>query len=219
MRTERIKKNRIGRIAAAILAAVLVCVLSIGLAGILLYKSGEMELKAAASGSAPVIENDTDEIQRQKVALDSTLEWQDDWVAYEGKVYEYNEDTINILLLGIDQTGQLNSKTDLTDWSAGQADTIFLVSLNQQDKLISVIGIPRNSMVSVDIYNEEEQCIDTIFNQICLQYGYAGGGELGLAKMKDSVSKLMYQLPIHGVCAINFEAISIVTDMMNGIKK
>ena len=200
------------------LSAVLILVLSVGLAVVILYKSGEMELKAAASTTAPVIERSAQETQQQKKALESIVQWQDDWVAYEGKVYEYNENTINILLLGIDQSGRLSGETDLSDWSAGQADTIFLVSLNQGQKSVSIIGIPRNSMVSVDIYNEEKECIDTIYNQICLQYGYAGGGELGLMKMKDCVSELMYQLPIHGVCAISFNAISIMTDMLDGIE-
>ena len=218
MKTRKRKKNKIGRIAVAVLSAVLILVLSVGLAVVILYKSGEMELKAAASTTAPVIERSAQETQQQKKALESTVQWQDDWVAYEGKVYEYNENTINILLLGIDQSGRLSGETDLSDWSAGQADTIFLVSLNQGQKSVSIIGIPRNSMVSVDIYNEEKECIDTIYNQICLQYGYAGGGELGLMKMKDCVSELMYQLPIHGVCAISFNAISIMTDMLDGIE-
>lgn len=218
MKTRKRKKNKIGRIAVAVLSAVLILVLSVGLAAVILYKSGEMELKAAASTTAPVIERSAQETQQQKKALESIVQWQDDWVAYEGKVYEYNENTINILLLGIDQSGRLSGETDLSDWSAGQADTIFLVSLNQGQKSVSIIGIPRNSMVSVDIYNEEKECIDTIYNQICLQYGYAGGGELGLMKMKDCVSELMYQLPIHGVCAISFNAISIMTDMLDGIE-
>ena len=218
MKTRKRKKNKIGRIAVAVLSAVLILVLSVGLAVVILYKSGEMELKAAASTTAPVIERSAQETQQQKKALESIVQWQDDWVAYEGKVYEYNENTINILLLGIDQSGRLSGNTDLSDWSAGQADTIFLVSLNQGQKSVSIIGIPRNSMVSVDIYNEKKECIDTIYNQICLQYGYAGGGELGLMKMKDCVSELMYQLPIHGACAISFNAISIMTDMLDGIE-
>lgn len=215
MGEHRGKKHKAGRIVAALLTAVLIFALTAGLAGIVLYKSGEMELKAAASTTAPVMENDE---AGQKAAMESLVEWQDDWVAYNGKVYAYNEDTINILLLGIDKAGALSSQTDLSDWSAGQADTIFLVSLNQADKEVSIIGIPRNSMVSVEIYNEEKECIDTIYNQLCLQYGYAGGGEHGLAKMKDGVSGLLYQLPIHGACAISFDAISTMTDMLGGIE-
>ena len=53
-------------------------------------------------------------------------------------------------------------------------------------------------MVNVEIFNVESEHVETIYNQICLQYGYAGGGELGLQKMKESVSELMCGLPIQG---------------------
>jgi LCP family protein required for cell wall assembly len=92
------------------------------------------------------------------------------------------------------------------------------VSLNQKDKEISIIGIPRNSMVELEIFNEEQQPIKTIYNQICLQYPYAGGGALGLEKMKESVSELFYDLPIHGAVAINFDAIGQIVDMIGGVE-
>ena len=102
------------------LSAVLILVLSVGLAVVILYKSGEMELKAAASTTAPVIERSAQETQQQKKALESIVQWQDDWVAYEGKVYEYNENTINILLLGIDQSGSSSSSSSSSTATAKQ---------------------------------------------------------------------------------------------------
>ncbi len=214
------RKNKLGRIVTGILAAVLVFILSIGLAVTVLYKSGEVGLKAAAASNTPVMEVSYEEISHvmQRAKMQSVLTWEDDWVVWQDKVYSYKEETLNFLLLGIDQKGSLSRETELEDWSAGQADTIFLVSLDQKKKEVSVIAVPRNSMVSVAIYNEERECIDTIYNQICLQYGYAGGGELGIAKMKDCVSELLYQLPIHGVCAISFDAIGILTDMVGGVE-
>lgn len=73
-------------------------------------------------------------------------------------------------------------------------------------------------MVDVEVYNSEEECIETIYNQICLQYGYAGGGKLGLEKTKESVSDLMWGLPIHGACAVSFDAVSVITDRLGGIE-
>ncbi|MCD8039326.1 MAG: LCP family protein [Lachnospiraceae bacterium] len=214
------KKNKLGKIAMCILSTILILLLSLGLVGIIVYKSGEMELKASASASAPQIDTDEEEVERIRESLQyaDTVAWQDDWVVYDGKVYEYREDMLNFLLLGIDRSGSLSTETELSDWSAGQADTIFLVTLNQEDKAISVIGIPRNSMVDVEIFNSEKECIETIHDQICLQYGYAGGGELGLDKMKESVSELFCGLPLHGACAVSFDAVSAITDRLGGIE-
>lgn len=214
------KKNRAGKIVMGILSSIVVLLLTLGLIGIIIYKSGEMALRASASMPAPRVKTDAQEIDKIREGLEykNSVAWQDDWIIYEDKVYEYREDMLNFLLLGIDQGGSLPKETELSNWNAGQADAIFLLSLNQKDKTISVIGIPRNSMVDVEIFNSEKECIETIYNQICLQYGYAGGGELGLEKMKEGVSELLWELPIHGACAVSFDAVSAVTDRLGGIE-
>lgn len=215
------KHGKAYRILLALLEILLVLVLALGLIAVYFYKSGEISLKTSAETKAPVLVNDEAQQQRLReayAAAPATLSWQENWVAYEGEVYAYKEDCLNFVLMGIDRAGRLDKETDLSDWSAGQADTIFLVSLDNKNKKVSIIGIPRNSMVPLDIYNEKEECIDTIYNQICLQYGYAGGGELGLAEMKNSVSELFFELPVHGACAVSYDAIGIVTDRLGGIE-
>lgn len=216
------RKNKLFRVFVGLLEIALAVVLVIGLIGIYFYKSGEIALKASSATQTPVMEVEMEEVQRIRTAYENkvqeTLLWQDNWVTYGDDVYEYNQDCLNFIVMGIDRSGELEKETKLSDWSAGQADAIFLLSLDNRNKKVSVIGIPRNSMIHVDIYNEQEECIDTIYNQICLQYGYAGGGELGLQKMKDGVSELMFNLPIHGACAVSYDAIGVVADRLGGIE-
>lgn len=214
------KKSGVEKVLMCLLSTLLAIVLVLGLAGTILYKSGEIALRASVNAAGPTMVVDLEEVTRikQDLAHNDSVAWQEDWVVYDGKVYEYREDMLNFLLLGIDHGGSLSTETQLSDWKAGQADTIFLVSLNQTDRQISVIGIPRNAMVNVEIFNSERERVETIYNQICLQYGYAGGGELGLQKMKESVSALMRGLPIHGACAVSFNAISVITDRLGGIE-
>lgn len=216
------KGKKIYRVLIGLIELVLVLLMVAGLAGVYIYKSGEMALRASAETKAPEVVSDVIGEQRLRAAYEQntqkTLMWQEDWIVYEDTVYEYKDNCLNFLLMGIDRSGELSKDTDLSDWSAGQADAIFLVSLDTDEKKISVIGIPRNAMVNLEIYNQEEECIDTIYNQICLQYGYAGGGELGLEKMKDSVSDLLMGLPIHGACAVSYDAIGVITDMLGGIE-
>ena len=216
------KSNKLFKVLVGVFGTLLTFVLVVGFIGVYFYKSGEMALKSSVQTKAPVIEVDETEVALVRNAYESkapkALAWQDDWVAYEGMAYEYNEDCLNFLMLGIDRAGELEDETDLSDWSAGQADTIFLVCLNNADQKISVIGIPRNAMVNLEIFNQDKECIDTMYNQICLQYGYAGGGELGLEKMKKVVSELFYDMPIHGACAISYKALAIATDKLGGVE-
>ncbi len=208
------------RIIIGIFSAVLALVLVAAVALFAVYKKGELSLRAAASSSGPNIKVDEEEVEKAKENLGgvTAIAWQDDWVAHDGKVYEYRDNMLNILVMGIDVDGELSSETELSDWSAGQADAIFVVAINQDDKTISVIGVPRNSMTDIDIYDSNGECIDMIYNQICLQYGYAGGGEFGLEKMTESVSGLLWDLPIHGACAISIGAAGVIADSLGGIE-
>ena len=185
-----------------------------------MYKSGEKSLKDGSNSDGLNIEVSKEEVEsaKEKFAYGNTIPWQDDWLVHEGKIYEYKEDSINFLLLGIDKKGKLDHETDLSDWEAGQADAVFVVSLDPEEKKVSVIGIPRNSMAYVEMFDKDKSSLGYIYNQVCLQYGYAGGGELGLEATKRLVSELLYELPIHGACAINFDAIGMVTTMIGGVE-
>ncbi len=222
-KAENKNKKKTSRLAKRIIigffSIILALVLIIGIAALVMYKKGELSLRAAASSSGPNIAVDEEEVEKVRESLGLTsVAWQDDWVVHDGKVYEYRDDMLNFLVMGIDVGGELSSETELSDWSAGQADAIFIVALNQDDKTISVIGVPRNSMTDIDVYDSNGECIKTVYDQICLQYGFAGGGELGLEKMTEGVSEILWDLPIHGACAVSFDAMGIIADSLGGIE-
>ena len=211
--------NRVLKIFGILTALIASIAAVLCLAFVVLYKSGEASLANAVEKKAPTAEGFDEEealLAKEKAGL-ATVTWQDDWVALDGKAYEYDEDIINLLFLGIDRAGSISTETNLDNWKAGQADAIFILSLNPDKKTIRIVGIPRNSMVDVDIYDQNARQMETIHNQICLQYGYAGGGENGLHAMKDAASKLMYDLPIHGAFAIGYDAVSIINDKVGGV--
>lgn len=211
--------NRVLKIFGILTALIASIAAVLCLAFVVLYKSGEASLANAVEKKAPTAEGFDEEealLAKEKAGL-ATVTWQDDWVALDGKAYEYDEDIINLLFLGIDRAGSISTETNLDNWKAGQADAIFILSLNPDKKTIRIVGIPRNSMVDVDIYDQNARQMETIHNQICLQYGYAGGGENGLHAMKDAASRLMYDLPIHGAFAIGYDAVSIINDKVGGV--
>lgn len=214
------RKKRKRNVKAGIFAAFTCLMAGAGLFFVLLYALGGARLRASAESGAPdaVLLSDEGAAQdiRRKTGL-STLQWQDDWVALDGKVYAYDDSCINLLVLGIDKAGKMKDETDYEKWGSGQADAIFLVSLNPTTEKISIIGIPRNAMMEIDIYDGEEHVKETVFDQICLQYPYAGGGKPGIEKTKEKVSGLLYGLPIHGAFAVGYDAVARVNDMAGGV--
>ena len=213
------KKSNAGRNVKVVLLSILILMLFAGIAVLWAYASGGKALHQSATISKPISFEKISQQQKDTYGMPATLAWQDDWLAYDGMVYEYcDEDHLNFLLLGIDCGGELSNTTDLSDWEAGQADAVFIVTIDQTKNTIAILGIPRNAMVNLNIYDENGNVSDTMYNQLCLQYGYAGGGELGLAEMKRAVSELLYGLPIHGACAVSYDAIKVITDELGGIE-
>ena len=215
------RTNRMLHIFFGILAGVVILTAFLGLAFILVYKTGQAKLMQSVSAKTPdateISDTEAELLAREKAKL-STVEWQDNWVVIGDKVYAYDEECINLLFLGVDKSGELSQDTDFENWEAGQTDAIFVVSLNPSKKRVDIVGIPRNSMVNVDIYDEENRKIDTVYDQICLQYAFAGGGQAGLDRVKVSASELLYGLPIHGAFAVGYDAVAVVNDMVGGVE-
>lgn len=214
------KRKQIGHVLLGTLAVLLMLAAFLGLAFILVYKTGQARLMQSVDAKTPdaaeIGDMEAELVAKEKAKL-STVEWQDNWVAIGDKVYAYDEKCINLLFLGVDKAGSLSKETDYENWEAGQTDAIFVVSLNPSKKRVDIVGIPRNSMVTVDIYDEEDHKIDTVYDQICLQYAFAGGGAEGLERVKLSASELLYGLPIHGGFAVGYDAVGIVNDMAGGV--
>lgn len=184
----------------------------------IMHSTGKQRLYAKAGNDTTVAVVSDDELIAQQKARLSAVRWQSDWLVVDDRIYEYNKDAINLLFLAIDVSDGLEKETDYSDWNAGQADAIFILSLDPKEKSMQIVAIPRNSMVELNIYGTDGKVQEQMKNQICLQYGYAGGGENGLDEMRRAVSELLYQLPIHGVTAIGYDAVGQINDKVGGVE-
>lgn len=142
--------------------------------------------------------------------------WEPDWVRYDGKVYDYNEDITTFLVMGIDKDDETVKKME-EGTKGGQADSLFLLVLNPRNRSIKIVGINRNSMTDVDIYDEYGRYQNTVVAQIATQHGFGNGMEESCNYQVKAVSNMFYQLPIHGYAAINMSAIPIINDEVGGV--
>lgn len=142
--------------------------------------------------------------------------WQKDWVKYQGTVYQYNSEMLTFLIMGIDKYSDAEEVEEGTN--GGQADALFLVALNPADKSIKVIGINRNTMTDIDIYDKEGAYVNTVTAQIAVQHGYGNGVEESCEYQLKAVERLLYGLPIHGYAAVNMSAISTINDAVGGVE-
>lgn len=169
-------------------------------------------------GKASLLKNASSQMPRLSEELDQPVpdeEWQEDWIRYQGKVYDYNENILSFLCMGIDVDDVLTEQQQ--GWDSGQADAIFLLVLNPDTKRMSIIAIDRNTMTDVDMYDQENHFLGTVQAQVNLAHGYGDGREGSAENQVKAVSRLMYELPIHGYCAINLPAIYILNDTIGGV--
>lgn len=211
-RLEKKKRKRRLRMLAVCASIPLAVLLLAGVSLILVGAIGRSRLRQVSAEQPELAAAVTAEAPTEEEAED----WQEGWVKYQGQIYAYNEDILTFLFMGIDKRdGTVREVAEGTN--GGQADALFLLVLDSHRKKASVIGINRNTMTEIDIYNEEGAYVNTVLAQIAVQHGFGNGVEESCGYQKEAVSRLFYRLPIHGYAAVNMSAIPELNDIIGGV--
>ena len=204
------KKNRRTKMLVTTLLGVLISVGIVFASFEAVRAFGKSSLKKVEA-TRPILE----QIQVEPIPEEEKNEWEEGWISHNGKIYEYNEDIMTFLIMGIDKQEEVVEVEEGTD--GGQADALFLAVMNPHTKTVQVIGINRNTMTDIDIYNETGAYVTTVEAQIAVQHGFGNGVEKSCEYQQKAVSKLFYNLPIHGYAAINMSAIPTINDAVGGV--
>lgn len=192
---------------------VLALVLIIG--AIILIQSGKSKLKNKANSEGPdmVIEETVTNEQ------DNTpgYVWKEGWVRYNGDIYEYNEDILTFLVMGIDKKGVV--KDSKTPTGGGQSDAMFLLIINPHNQTMNIFAIDRNTMAEINMVGAGENGMDaTAVAQLAVQHGFGDGKELSCELTRDAITNFLFNLPIHGYISVNYEAIPAINDAVGGVE-
>ena len=133
---------------------------------------GKKRLLSASEGVRPELQT---VIGPGELEKEEASQWQDGWVKYQDAIYQYNQEIITFLIMGIDKDGDTKAVPEGTE--GGQADALFLAVMNPKDNSIKIIGINRNTMADIEIYNGEGAYISTTKAQIAVQHGFGDGME------------------------------------------
>ncbi len=132
------------------------------------------------------------------------------------RVYHYKEDMINILCLGIDKE-EVMWERDNEGNSIGQSDAIFLASIDPSEKKVKLIAVPRDTIVTLDMYDSNGNYLGQRPGQITLQYAYADGMGHSAELTARRVSEIFNNIPISGYAAINLSCIGYLNDAIGGV--
>ena len=131
-------------------------------------------------------------------------------IYHNGQGYVYNENLINILCVGVD-------KKNKTDKNYRQADAIYLMSLDTETNNLNILAISRNTLADIDIYDMNNEFLDTDRAQICLSFVYGKDDEHSSMLTSKAVSKLLYELPINSYYTIFMDGIPRIIDSVGGV--
>lgn len=188
-------KNRRKRIAAVLVICGVLAVVAVFAAGI--WKQQRKAHMETDSASVSSEENTSESI------------------TYKGKTYVYNDHLSNYLFMGIDTKGDMETAES---GNAGQADAVFLVSVDRVTKEMQVISIPRDTMTEIEMFSVSRKSLGLMENHINLQYAQGDGKTESCELMKTAVSKLLGGIPVHGYCSVNMDGIPVMTEAAGNVQ-
>jgi len=132
-------------------------------------------------------------------------------VFHNGQGYVYNDNLINILCIGVD-------KQEKSDKNYRQADALYLLSLDTQKNELNILAISRNTLADIDVYDVNNEFLDTDNAQICLSYVYGKDDKDSSLLTCKAVSRFLYDTPINSYYTIFMDGITTVVDSVGGVK-
>lgn len=132
-------------------------------------------------------------------------------IYHNGQGYVYNENLINILCIGVDKDNKANK-------NYRQADALYLMSLDTKTNNLNILAISRNILAEIDIYDMNNEFLDTDRAQICLSFVYGKDDEHSSMLTTKAVSKLLYDLPINSYYTIFMNGISQIVDSVGDVR-
>ena len=138
-------------------------------------------------------------------------------ISYNGKKYKENASIKSYLFIGVDERDENIVDEDLTPGTAGQADCLILLILNEDTNKADILQINRNAMTELDIYDELGAVEKTVTEPVCLQYAYSTGGKRSSIAQRKTVDELLFNISIDGYFTMSLQGIGEINDAFGGV--
>ncbi len=136
-------------------------------------------------------------------------------IIYKGEKYRYNENITSILCMGIDKDEF--SDVDGEIGTGGNADSIFVITLDLHDGTTKLINISRDTMTDIGIYSPSGKYVGQKNAQIALAYAYGDGRDTSCHNELVSVRELLYNVPINSYLSLDMNGIVAINDAIGGV--
>ncbi len=176
------------------------------------YLTADM-FKANESNAIPVQKiNRLDESKEKKVRKGYD---ENATITFNGQKYKYNDNLINILVIGVDDYRYKDIVEN--DPNPYQADTIIVGTIDAVKKTVSFLAIPRDTVTNIKVLDLNDRVATTRKGPIAIQHSFGSQGEKTNEAVAETVSELLYNVPIYRYVALDISAIPDINDSLGGI--
>ena len=158
------------------------------------------------------------EIGKDKSKDDFPAILSSDIVEYEGNLYKYNDDIVNILFIGMDNDADDIIVPNQIISSGGQADVMILLSIDTLNNKFFMFNIYRDCMTDISVYDAFGQYVGNEVSQIALAHAYGDGGTRSAKLTQQAVSAMLSNLKIYRYIRLNIEGLIKATDIIGGVE-
>ena len=135
---------------------------------------------------------------------------------YNGVHYKRNTAIKAWLILGVDNKGSLQIDRDISE--IGLSDGIFLVAENTAKNRVHIIQIPRDTMTTITVTDENSDPIGTAVDHLTRAWMYGDNHEKSGKYSMDAVSGVMGGLKINGYMAGSIDIINELNEYVGGVE-
>jgi LCP family protein required for cell wall assembly len=136
-------------------------------------------------------------------------------ITYNGVRYEPNTHIDTVLFLGIDSSDQERAGVGITE--GGRSDAIILFVIDNDKQLITPLEINRDTMVEVDIYDNDGNYLSRGTEQLTMQYAYGNTSQKASNLTKQKISDLLGRKRIGSVISLTMDGIEPIVDSIGGV--
>ena len=136
-------------------------------------------------------------------------------VTWNGRDWEYNENINNILLIGIDSTGEM--KTADTYGDQARADNIDLISFDAANKTVKILPISRDTMTEVPNFTASGYETTAMRTHLGFAFSFGNGGKASSMNVCNAVSDMLYGVEVYRYVTTNIDSIGYANDLIGGV--
>lgn len=134
---------------------------------------------------------------------------------YGGRTWTYRgRELTNLLLIGVDWE---ESENTVSRRYAGQADFLFLITIDRENKIVFTLQLDRDTMADIRVYGPFGDYTGIQKTQICLSHAYGKSDAQNCENTVLAVSRLLGGIPIDGYITLDMSGITALNDALGGV--